>query len=194
MSSNTVTSAHARGAHLYGGPVEIGDPFMRATQSGGGRDAPIRSLGRKPRPRDPRVPVLRLRPTTLKDLDLLVNHRQRMWRDIGRWKGPELVRASPVYRRWVRREVRAGRFYGFLVETEDGNPAGSGAIWLQPSQPRPGKLARLEMPYILSMYTEPTFQSPRSGLPNCPKDDRVGEVTRVRPDYPSRLRLRAPRL
>ncbi len=77
-----------------------------------------------------------------------------MWEEIGGWTRVELERADPAYRRWVVREMRARRFFGFLLVRPDRSVAGSGAVWLPPAQPRPGRLARLEMPYILSMYTE----------------------------------------
>jgi GNAT superfamily N-acetyltransferase len=103
-------------------------------------------------------PRLRLRTTTARDLPTLVRHRRRMWEDIGGRTRAELDRADPAYRRWVVRETRAHRFIGFLIEDGDGRVAGSGAIWLQPMQPRPGRLSRLRMPYIMSMYTEPDFR------------------------------------
>ena len=56
------------------------------------------------------------------------------------------------------RERRARTLFGLIVEARDGRPAGSGVVWRQPSQPRPGKLARPRMPYILSMFTEPEFR------------------------------------
>jgi GNAT superfamily N-acetyltransferase len=81
-----------------------------------------------------------------------------MWREIGRWSEADLDRADQAYRRWVRREQRAKRFFAYVVETPSGEPAGSGAVWLAPNQPRPGRLASPELPYILSMYTEPRFR------------------------------------
>jgi GNAT superfamily N-acetyltransferase len=101
---------------------------------------------------------LTLRTTTAKDLPVLVRHRRRMWEEIGGRSRAELDRADPAYRRWVVRETRAHRFIGFLVEDGRGQVAGSGAVWLQPAQPRPGRLSRLRMPYILSMFTEPEFR------------------------------------
>jgi GNAT superfamily N-acetyltransferase len=101
---------------------------------------------------------LTLRTTTARDLSTLVRHRRRMWEDIGSRTRAELDRADPVYRRWVQRESRAGRFFGFMVEDANGRVAGTGALWLQPAQPRPGRLSRLEMPYILSMFTEPEYR------------------------------------
>jgi GNAT superfamily N-acetyltransferase len=81
-----------------------------------------------------------------------------MWEEIGGRTRAELDRADPAYRRWVVRESRAGRFIGFFVEGGGGHVVGSGAVWLQPAQPRPGRLSRLTMPYILSMFTEPEFR------------------------------------
>ena len=101
---------------------------------------------------------LKLRRTNARDLPTLVEHRRRMWEEIGGPTRAELDRADPAYRRWVVRETRAHRFIGFLVEDAKGRAAGSGAVWLQPAQPRPGRLSRLHMPYILSMFTEPEFR------------------------------------
>jgi GNAT superfamily N-acetyltransferase len=109
------------------------------------------------------LPVLdpkrvRVRTANRTDLPLLVQHRRRMWEDIGNRTKAELDHADNPYKRWVVRETRARRFVGFIAETPNGSVAGSGAVWVQPAQPRPGRLARLEMPYILSMYTEPEFR------------------------------------
>jgi GNAT superfamily N-acetyltransferase len=103
-------------------------------------------------------PALRLRRATAADVDLLVEHRRKMWLAIGGRLRAHLDRADPVYRRWVRRELAARHFFGFVVEAPDGRPAGSGAIWLVPTQPRPGRLGRPRLPYILSMFTEPEFR------------------------------------
>ncbi len=81
-----------------------------------------------------------------------------MWREIGRWSEAELDRADRAYRRWVVRERRAKRFFAYIVETPKGVPAGSGAVWLAPNQPRPGRVGTSGLPYILSMYTEPRYR------------------------------------
>ncbi|MFY9717677.1 MAG: GNAT family N-acetyltransferase [Thermoplasmata archaeon] len=116
---------------------------MRARRSRGGRATPVR---------------LRLRRARTADVELLVEHRRKMWLAIGGRLRAHLERADPVYRRWVRRELASRHFFGFIVEAPDGRPAGSGAIWLVPTQPRPGRLGRPRMPYILSMFTEPEFR------------------------------------
>jgi GNAT superfamily N-acetyltransferase len=100
----------------------------------------------------------RIRAASPMDLDTLVDHRHRMWRDIRRWNPGDLDRADPDYRRWVRREMKAGRWIAFLAMADRGRVVGSGAVWLRSAQPRPGRLSRPEMPYIMSMYTEPRFR------------------------------------
>jgi GNAT superfamily N-acetyltransferase len=107
---------------------------------------------------DPKSSTLIIRPAHRSELDTLVLHRRRMWTDIRRWNPGDLDRADPAYRRWVRREMGAHRFFGFVVESLEGRIVGSGAVWLQPAQPRPGRLSRSHLPYILSMYTLPAFR------------------------------------
>ncbi len=97
----------------------------------------------------------RLRPATERDLPTLVRHRRAMFLEIRRRSKREMDRHDRVYRRWARRGLRAGEFFAFVVEAPDGQLAGSGAIWLQPQQPRPGRWMAERLPYILSMYTEP---------------------------------------
>jgi GNAT superfamily N-acetyltransferase len=100
----------------------------------------------------------RVRLAKLSDLEMLVDHRRRMWRDIRRWNLGDLDHSDPDYRTWTRREMKARRWVGFLALSDTGRVVGSGAIWLRPAQPRPGRLSRLNMPYIMSMYTEPKFR------------------------------------
>ncbi len=107
-------------------------------------------------------PSVRVRRATLRDFELLVRHRQEMWRDIGIFTREEVAESASPYRQWVRSEMREKRFLGFVAEDGRGRVLGSGGLWLRPEQPRPGRLAGMHMPYILSMYTEPRFR--RSGV------------------------------
>lgn len=98
---------------------------------------------------------VRFRAARLTDLDLLVEHRLAMWRDIGT-RSVATVRAhGPVYRKWVRPLVRTGKVEAVVAEV-NGRPVGSGALWWMPGHPRPG-LPALE-PYIMSMYTDPAYR------------------------------------
>lgn len=78
-----------------------------------------------------------------------------MWKAIGRGTDSELDRHDRVYRVWMARERRARRFYAFLAQETRGAILGSGAVWLMPAQPRPGRRSPPTTPYILSMFTEP---------------------------------------
>jgi len=81
-----------------------------------------------------------------------------MFADIGGRTPRELAAHDRVYVRWARKRIRTGELRAFVVENPEGRTVGSGAIWLQPQQPRPGRLARQAWPYIMSMYTEPAFR------------------------------------
>ncbi len=89
-------------------------------------------------------------------MDLLVAHRRGMWKEIGGATPKELAAADPVYRHWALEGLREGWLLAFVAEDDRGRALGSGALWLAPSQPRPGRLARSRLPYILSMYTLPS--------------------------------------
>ncbi len=98
-----------------------------------------------------------VREATARDLPVLVVHRRRMWRAIGRRNRAELDAHDRRYRRWFATERAADRLRAFVaVDAGDGRVLGSGALWLTPSQPRPGPRSRDAAPYLLSMFTEPS--------------------------------------
>lgn len=102
---------------------------------------------------------MKIRRATLRDMKILVAHRRGMWFDI-RYKNKKLLDvADKAYRRWAKPRLKTGELVGFIVES-GGQVAGSGCIWLQPVQPRPGRpgLKGGIQPYLLSMYTEHPFR------------------------------------
>jgi GNAT superfamily N-acetyltransferase len=98
--------------------------------------------------------AFRIRRATLADLPTLVRHRRTMFHELVRWKAGDLDRADPIYRRWLRAQIAERQVFAFVAEGPDGATLGTGVLWLQPSQPRPGRLSRPRMPYVMSMYTE----------------------------------------
>lgn len=98
----------------------------------------------------------RLRRATLKDLDLLVLHRRRMWEDIGGRTRGQLDAADGVYRRWARSRLQSGKLVGWIAEV-GGRGVASGCVWVQESQPRPGWKGTHQA-YLLSVYTEPAHR------------------------------------
>jgi len=97
---------------------------------------------------------VRIRPATVRDLDVLVLHRRLMWQEIRDFTEAQLDAHDRLHRRWARQRLRSGRLVAWVAETPRGEIAASGAVWLQEIQPHP--LLRLgPVPYLLSMYTEP---------------------------------------
>ena len=80
-----------------------------------------------------------------------------MWRDIHPEFGAMVDESEALTRKWVRRKFAEGKLIGFIAKTAGGKVAGSGCIWLRDEQPRPTN-PRQEVPYLLSMYTEPSFR------------------------------------
>lgn len=100
---------------------------------------------------------IRLRRATVRDLEVLVQQRRGMWMDMGEKDLRELDRADVAYRRWAAGRLRDGSLTGWIVEGQAGLVVGGGCVWLQPSQPRPGR-RNMVQPYLLSMYTLPGFR------------------------------------
>ncbi len=77
-----------------------------------------------------------------------------MFAAVSRFDGPALDAHDRRYRRWIAARLRSGRAAG-RIATIDGQPVGSGVVWLQPSQPRPAGPFETT-PYLMSIYVEPS--------------------------------------
>ena len=97
--------------------------------------------------------MARVREATVRDLDLLVRHRRRMFEEISDAGPAELDAVDRAFRRWARARLRSRRYIGFLVEAGRGRIPASGALWIMPLPPRPWAVRGLA-PYLMSMYTE----------------------------------------
>ena len=91
------------------------------------------------------------------DVDILAEHRKRMWLDIHPEYEREVQATEKGARRWISDELSRGSLIGLIVRTSDGEVAGSGCIWLREEQPRPTDM-RLVVPYLMSMYTLKRFR------------------------------------
>jgi GNAT superfamily N-acetyltransferase len=87
-------------------------------------------------------------------MELLVEHRVAMFQEMADRPTRVIARHAPAYARWLRPRLRTADVVAWVVEHPEGTPVGSGALWFQPSQPRPGFDDR-KVPYILSVYTRP---------------------------------------
>ena len=91
------------------------------------------------------------------DVDLLAEHRKKMWLEIHPEYEKEVRATEKRTRRWIGDQISKGTLIGLLVSAVDGEVVGSGCIWLREEQPRP-KSMRLVVPYLMSMYTEKKFR------------------------------------
>lgn len=101
-----------------------------------------------------RHPMPSIRRATIRDLDLLVEHRHRMWESMGKFTAAEHTAADRAYRKWLRPRLKSGRAVGFVVTARRGRPVASGIVWLMDFQPRPGWRGTKQA-YLMSVFTEP---------------------------------------
>jgi ribosomal protein S18 acetylase RimI-like enzyme len=107
------------------------------------------------------VPGFKIRRAALKDLDVLVEHRNAMFDEYTHLTPEEHEVADTSYPVWARELMKQGLFHGYVVETAGGKVAASGCVWLRQQQPSRGSPASL-VPYVMSIYTNPQFR--RRGL------------------------------
>ena len=110
-----------------------------------------------PKSKATRNNIVRIRRSTLRDIDLLISHRRKMWEDIHDFRRRDLEIGDRAYRKWLVDMIKKGRLFGFVAVANTNRIAGSGCVWLRENQPRPGSFKPL-MPYLLSMYTDPKFR------------------------------------
>ena len=91
------------------------------------------------------------------DVDLLAEHRKKMWLDIHPEYEKEVQATAKRTKKWIGDQLSKGNIVGLLVRTADGEVVGSGCIWLREEQPRPTSM-RLVVPYLMSMYTVKRFR------------------------------------
>ncbi len=106
------------------------------------------------------VPEL-LRPVRPDDIPALVDHRHRMFLDIGGRTEDQIAGHDARYRRWVRARLARREVFGYLAEGSDGRALASALLWFRPDHPRPGT-TKDSTPYVFSVYTVPSAR--RKGL------------------------------
>jgi len=103
----------------------------------------------------------KLRRATMRDIDVLVDQRHRMYEDMRRRSKEEHAVGDRAYKTWALKRMRKGELVCFLAEDSSGRAVAGGCLWLREEQPGPGYPGG-RIPYLMSMYTEP--QSRRRGL------------------------------
>ena len=75
---------------------------------------------------------------TLDDLDLLVDHRLLMWKEIHPDMTDRVEQSRELTRKWIASKVSEGSLTSLIVKNSEGRVVGSGCILVKEDQPRPG--------------------------------------------------------
>lgn len=94
-----------------------------------------------------------IRPLVPEDIDLVCDHRQRMFREAGRGDDVLSPMAEP-FRLWVAQRLGDGRYFGFVAEDGGRAIGGVGLMELDwpphPMHPEDGRRG-----YVLNVFVEP---------------------------------------
>jgi len=102
-----------------------------------------------------------LRRASTADLDILVEHRRAMFRDMGSSDEAALTSMASKFRPWLAERMKAGDYLAWLVSAPDGSIAAGMGLWLMDWPPHMvGQSARRAN--ILNVYTNADFR--RRGL------------------------------
>lgn len=102
-----------------------------------------------------------LRRASTSDLDILVEHRRAMFRDMGYSDEAAMASMASKFRPWLLQHMQGGDYLAWLVSAADGSIAAGAGLWLMDWPPHMvGQGARRGN--ILNVYTDADFR--RRGL------------------------------
>jgi ribosomal protein S18 acetylase RimI-like enzyme len=102
-----------------------------------------------------------LRRGTTADLDILVEHRRAMFRDMGYSDERAMASMASKFRPWLLQHMKGGDYLAWLVSAPDGSIAAGAGLWLMDWPPHMvGQGARRGN--VLNVYTDAEFR--RRGL------------------------------
>ena len=114
---------------------------------------------------------MKLRAATLDDLEMLLDHRVRMFREIGQTATGELANVERVSREYFRRAIPGGGFHGVLAEWEGAGVVGGGGVVVA-EWPGSARRTMPRRPFILNVYVEPAFR--RRGIARAIMEELIG--------------------
>ena len=99
---------------------------------------------------------IRIREATTADLGVIMNHRRRMYEDMGYRDESALKAMEVTSTSFIRDGLADGTYRGWLVEVSGRVVAGGGLMIVrQPSSPRDPSSRRS---WIMNMYTDPEYR------------------------------------
>jgi GNAT superfamily N-acetyltransferase len=98
----------------------------------------------------------RVREATLDDVDVLIEHRVAMFRDMGVAMDVPAIEAA--FRAWLQQMMPAGTYRAWLVESTDGTVIAGGGISILPWPPGP-QYPGDRLAVVYNVYTDPAHRS-----------------------------------
>jgi ribosomal protein S18 acetylase RimI-like enzyme len=95
----------------------------------------------------------RLRSISPSDLNLICEHRERMFAESGRDR-TSLKPMTDAFRDWLRPRLDDKSYFGWIIE-RDGRPAAAVGMMVIDWPPHPSHLKQERRGYVLNMYVEP---------------------------------------
>lgn len=102
-----------------------------------------------------------VREATLADLSIVLEHRRRMFEEMGFRDPAALATMNAISAGLIEQGLRDGSYRGWLATTPDGRVVAGGGVIVLTFQPHPID-PRPQRAWVVNMYTEPEYQ--RRGL------------------------------
>lgn len=99
------------------------------------------------------MPDYRIRPATLEDLDVLVNHRLAMFTEMGTSFDAPIIRQ--LFRDWLLTMMPAGEYRTWVCQTTSGETVAGAGITLLRWPPGPSAISGERIAFVYNVYTEP---------------------------------------
>jgi ribosomal protein S18 acetylase RimI-like enzyme len=106
--------------------------------------------------------MIRTRPVSTSDLELVCHHREEMFREAGGVTEDALNTMTVHFRAWLAPRLKDGSYFGFIAEDGEVPVAGIGLVIL-PWPPHPFHPAGDSRGYILNVYVEPSHRRRKIG-------------------------------
>lgn len=102
-------------------------------------------------------PTFRVRLGTVEDIPSITRHRVGMMLEMGLASPDQCAVYAPEFRIFVQREILAGNFRSFLVETEAGQVVSGGAVYIVPWPGNPTDRLQKRV-FLINVFTEPEYR------------------------------------
>ena len=92
------------------------------------------------------------------DLDILMDHRRKMWITLGSHSPEEIEDCVPVYREWLDLSMQTGKVFCFKAVGDNRKIIGTVCVFFRDDIPGPGHPSA-SIPFIFSLYVEDDFRN-----------------------------------